>query len=206
MISTQYARVTLAVLIVALIPTLLASYGGARVVEQPPLSQALPGVLEGRTSVPTARKATTILREFDSEDWVERTYAGPGGAPVTLLAVRSYDMKRLYHHPELAISRSDFQRAELLTLETSDGPIDVHVLEAERKGLAAYALLYRGQTVAHPFLFQLRVAPDLLLRGRRPLTLVFAYDQEHVSGGQFEGTSVSQILRSAVDAVRRGPD
>jgi hypothetical protein len=176
--SARYATSTLAVLMVALVPTVMTSYVRQTVVEQPALREALPVVLEDRASVPTDRKASTIRREFDSEDWAEREYRRVGETPVTVLAVRSYDMKRLYHHPELAVSEADYETARVSAVSTPQGQLDVHVLTARdgKPGLAAYALIYRGRTVTNPLLFQLTVAPELLVMGRRPLALVFAED------------------------------
>ena len=201
-LSPRYTTATLVLLALALVPTVLTSYVRTEVTEQPPLRDVLPETLDGRTSVPTNRRATTIKREFDSDDWVEREYSAIGEPSVRVLLVRSYDMKRLYHHPELAVSEADYRASELLTVPTDAGPIDVHVLPpAEgRTGLAAYALLYRGRTVARPLLFQLAVAPDLLLLGRRPMTLVFA--EQRVSGADarmsFEG---SRAVESVIDVL-----
>ena len=201
-LSARYATSTLAVLMVALVPTVMTSYVRQTVVEQPPLREVLPGVLEDRASVPTDRKASTIKREFESEDWVEREYGRIGEAPVRVLAVRSYDMKRLYHHPELAISEADYETARLATVSTPQGPLNVHVLQARdgKPGLAAYALIYRGRTVTNPLLFQLTVAPELLVMGRRPLALVFAEDPAYRFTPELDVVQ-STAVRSVVAAT-----
>lgn len=196
--SARYAAPTLVVLGLALVPTIANSYVGRRVVETPALSDALPTTLDGRPSTPTRRKATTIRREFASEDWVERTYAAGLDRPVTVLAVRSYDMKRLYHHPELAVTEREYENARLVEAQGRDGALDVHVLAGMQGGMAAYALVYRGRTIASPYLFQIRVAPELLLTGQRPLTLVFAEDLE---GDASAGPAQSPAVRSVVAAV-----
>ncbi len=200
-LSSRYLTPTLVLLAVALVPTVVTSYVRGNVAERPPVVDVLPEVLDGRPSLVTNRRATTIKREFDSDDWAEREYTGIGEPPVTVLMVRSYDMKRLYHHPELAVSEADYTAAELVTVPTGAGPIDVHVLPPSegRDGIAAYALLYRGSTIARPLLFQLTVAPDLLLLGRRPMTLVFA---EQRSGAPADGAfAQSRAVESVVAAV-----
>ncbi len=197
--SSKYATPALVALLLALVPTIVNSYVGRKVVETPTLSEALPAVLDGRPSTPTKRKASTIRREFASEDWVEREYAGTGDTPVTVLAARSYDMKRLYHHPELALTEHEYQSAQPVAVATPAGPIHVHVLRGMSSGMAAYALVYRGNTVANPYVFQLSVAPELLLTGQRPLTLVFAED---LSGDAKADPAQSRAVQSVAAAVK----
>jgi len=199
--STRYLTPTLVVLLLALVPTIVNSYVGRRLVETPALTEALPSTLDGRSSSPTRRKATTIKREFASDDWVERAYATGGEHPITVLAVRSYDMKRLYHHPELAVTEHEYEAARLIQVPGAGGSVNVHVLPGMQQSLAAYALIYRGETVASPYVFQLRVAPELLLTGQRPLTLVFAEDPSGTGAGTLEQSPVVRAVVSAVAAL-----
>ena len=201
-LSARYATPTLVVLALALVPTVVNVYVGRKVVEGPPLSEALPSVLAGQMSQPTTRKATTIRREFASDDWVERVYASGLGPGVKVLAVRSYDMKRLYHHPELAISDANYGTAEVHEVPAADGPLAVHVLHGEKGGTAAYALLYKGRTVSNPYLFQLRVAPEFLLLGQRPLTLVFAEDETGRGDQSAADAPAVQRVVAAIAALR----
>lgn len=175
--SSRYATATLIAILLALVPTIVNTYLGRRVVEGPPLADALPPSLLGRFAEPTTRRAATIQREFASDDWAERAYGSFAEGSVAVLAVRSYDMKRLYHHPELALSNHEYEASRVVSVASSAGPLDVHVLPGMNgTGVAAYALVYEGTTVANPFVFQVRVAPRLLLTGQRPLLLVFAED------------------------------
>lgn len=199
--SARYVTPTLVMMVLALVPTIVNSYVGRRVVETPSLAEALPITLDGRPSSPTRRKATTIKREFASEDWVERAYATGAEHPITVLAVRSYDMKRLYHHPELAITEREYQAARLVQVQGPAGPVDVHVLPGMQQSLAAYALIYRGRTVASPYVFQLRVAPELLLTGQRPLTLVFAEDQSGSGSDAVEQSPTVRAVAAAISAL-----
>jgi hypothetical protein len=196
--SARYATPTLVVLLLALVPTIVNSYVGRKVVETPALTDALPATLDGRPSTPTRRKASTIQREFASEDWVERTYTMGLESPVTVLAVRSYDMKRLYHHPELAVTEREYENARLTQVQGPTGAVDIHLLPGMQGGMAAYALVYRGRTIASPYLFQIRVAPELLITGQRPLTLVFAEDP---AGNASAAADQSPAVRSIVAAV-----
>jgi hypothetical protein len=200
-LSARHASTTLVVLLFALIPTVVTTYVGRKVVETPRVSEALPVVLDGRSSSATERKAGNIRREFDSEDWVERTYVAMGADPLTVLVVRSYDMKRLYHHPELAVSNREYERDRVVTVEAGGRAEQVHVLPGTSTGLAAYALIYRGNTIGNPYAFQLRVAPELLLTGRRPLTLVFVEDPAGRDGDDVAGAPAVRALMAAVSAL-----
>ena len=62
-LSPRYTTATLALLALARVPTVVTSYVRGSVVEQPPLRDVLPEVMDGRISSPTNRKATTIKRE-----------------------------------------------------------------------------------------------------------------------------------------------
>lgn len=202
--SARYVTSTLVLLLLALVPTIVNSYVGRQVVESPRLADVIPATLDGRSSTPTQRKASTIRREFASEDWVERAYASGGQSPVTVLAVRSYDMKRVYHHPELAVTDREYATARLVQVESPAGPVDVHVLPGMTSGQAAYALVYRGRTVGSPYLFQIRVAPELLLTGQRPLTLLFAEDPAADASAAPDQSPAVQAVVAAVGALTRG--
>jgi hypothetical protein len=208
--SARYARITFVLVVLALVPTLLAMRPGATVIETPSAADVLPAMLDGRYGVDTGRTGRSVQRAFATDDWVERQYQTSEGRSVTLLVARTHDMKRVYHHPELAVvSGIEFNRARVVEVAAPDRTGDVvhlHVLEGERRALAAYALLYRGETVARPFLFQILVAPDLLLRGRRPMTLVFGLDREFTAGEvPVQEAPVIQLVTAAV-ATLQGRD
>lgn len=204
-LSARYATPVLIALALALVPTVVNSYIGRTVTETPELRAALPEVLGGVTSTPTSRKATTIKREFASEDWVEREFVETSGRRSVVLAVRSYDMKRLYHHPELAVSEVDYEREVSERVDGPGGALDVHVLRSDTgDSVAAYALLFKGRTIGNPYLFQVMQAPELLLFGQRPLTLVFV---EAPAGPRNEGEAAAvRLLVAAVTAVTQTSD
>ena len=204
--SPRYARITLVLLLVALVPTIVNSYIGAVADDGPVLAETVPASPDGFTSVPTNRRDASIRRSFDSTDWVERRYVR-GADDVTVLVVRSFDMKRLYHHPELAVtSGTEYRPGRVEQMEGATGPLNVHVLEGQRSGITTYALVYGDETVAQPLWFQLRVAPELLLRGRRPLTLVMARHEGHVPGSREDGVTggpAVALVRTMVDTLRQ---
>lgn len=201
--APTFAKLTLLLVLVTFTATAPLAYFDWRVVESPLVAEVVSGNLEGLQSVATDRTAGSVRRAFATEDWIERRYTTEAGEPVTLFVVRSYDMKRLYHHPELAIVRGlDLMSEGAQTVSSHSGPVDVHLLRGRAgTGAAAYALLYRNHTVLNPLTFQVRTAVDALLSGRRPMTLVFALAPEHAEADDDPSPALPIVL-AAVDALR----
>jgi hypothetical protein len=129
-------------------------------------------------SKPTGRKAGWVQANLASTDWFERTYRIDAGE-VRLFAARSYDAKRLYHHPELAVLRGlepePAGRADLPG--RPDVPIHIFTTSrGDRKGVAVYTLVNEGRYVRNPILFQVRTSAEWLFSGRKPMTLIMASD------------------------------
>ncbi len=177
MISLRFAPATALVLALALVPTVIHGYKGIRIDDGLTVS-AIPAELGGIMSTPTNRKASWAKDVFASHDWIERTYQ-TSSFPVRLMAARSYDPKRLYHHPELALLRGqEFEPAGTIALPGRP-EVPVHVLKTTRtgqRGTVAYVLLYNGEFVRNPILFQLRTSASLVVSGRRAMTLFLASD------------------------------
>jgi hypothetical protein len=177
MINPRYAAAVAALLAFALIPTVIHSY--LRVTLDDGLkAAAIPATLAGATSVPTARRPGWIRNNFDTDDWTERTYK-VDGLDVTMFAARSFDAKRLYHHPELAVLRGTQATPSGLARATARPDVPLHVLDTERDGrhgVAVYALLYDGRFIEDPIGFQLRTSAELLFTGRKALTLFMTSD------------------------------
>lgn len=173
MISPRYAVAVCAMLVLALVPTAIHVYAGA-VVDDGRNAKAVPQVLNGFASEATNRPAEWGRRRFESQDWIERRYLS-GGDQVVLTVVRSFDLKALYHHPELAAAYgTDFQPARVQTF-VAQPDVPVFVLEPRTEGPAAfYVLRYGDDFVTNPILFQIRTAGELLFTGRRAMTLFFA--------------------------------
>src|SRR4249920_1141545 len=102
MMSSRYARAACAALLLALIPTVIHSYAGI-VVTDDLRAASIPAMLGAYSASPTKRSADWGERRFDSHDWIERQYATESDT-VVLTVIRSYDLKALYHHPELAVA------------------------------------------------------------------------------------------------------
>lgn len=172
MISPRFAVPVAALLALTLVPTVIHSYRGARL-DDGLRAEIIAERLGGMTSSPSGRRDEWVRRNFATADWMERTYK-KDGTEVSLFVARSYDPKRLYHHPELAILRGFQTTPSGLARSQARPEIPLHVIEAgrgERRGITVYALLYDGSFIDNPLLFQLRTSVELLASGRKPLTL-----------------------------------
>ena len=200
MISFRFVPAICALLILPLVPTWIHSYSGA--VTNDGLSAAkIPTTLGDYRGVPSPRNANWGKRRFDSDDWIERTYSN-GPREVRLTVVRSYDLKTLYHHPELAVAYGPGFRPETIERLPSEPEIPIHVLRPAvgQDTSAVYALLYDGRFVANPITFQIRTAGELLFTGRRPMTLFFTTETNVPEGAALDTLPSARLLVSAIDA------
>lgn len=178
MITTRYAAATALVLAFALVPTVIHSYLGLTI-DDGVAVRSIPMTIDGMTSTPTARRQEWVAQRFQTAEWIERVYQ-VDGREVTLFAARSYDAKRLYHHPELALLRGTQTKPAGIARVASAPHIPLHVVRTGRitgeKGVAVYALLADGTFVENPIAYQLRSSARLVVSGRTPMTLVMATD------------------------------
>jgi len=190
-ISARHAWAAAAVLLVAAVPTVLNLY------RQP--AELAPGGLEARLPdlgpcEPGPRTAGGIEDLFGAKDFVTRQYGA-----IELFAARSYDGKKLFHFPELALSYGraatavrDVEGARVIEFANESG---VHV--------AAYALLYGRRSVTRPVRFYLSILPELFVGRREPMTLVYVQGDAPPGGERaFEG-ELRALLARAVDALAR---
>jgi hypothetical protein len=199
MLSSRYAPAVCLALLLTLVPTIIHSYVGV-VVRDGRATASIPMTLMSYTSFPTKHPVDWGESHFDSHDWFERQYT-LGGDNVVLTVVRSYDLKALYHHPELAVAYhyAKFDRDEMGTLP-GRSDIPVHVLSnggATPVGL--YALHYDGRFIDDPIRFQLRTAGELLFTGRKPMTLFFVRDDAGPAGVAPLKLPAAQLLREAIE-------
>lgn len=203
MISTRYAAPLCAVLVVALVPTVIHSYRGLTI-DDGRTTAVIPETLGGLRGQPTGRKASWAAETLQSYDFIERRYQSDP-ADVLLLVARSFDAKRLYHHPELAVLRGTTTAPAGTTTLPGRPDVPIHVLTTSRggrTGVAMYALLYDDTFVARPLLFQLRMSIELLASGRRPMTLFLASDLSGARDRLEEAPSAS-ILMAAIAAFEQ---
>jgi hypothetical protein len=206
MLSSRYAAATCVALLLALVPTIIHSYVGV-VVTDGRATASIPTTLMSYTSFPTKHPVDWGESHFDSHDWFDRTYT-LGGDTVVLTVVRSYDLKALYHHPELAVAyhSAKFDRSEMGTLP-GHPDIPIHVLSNDgATPIGLYALHYDGRFIDDPIRFQLRTAGELLFTGRKPMTLFFVRDDAGPAGVAPLKLPAAQLLREAIEQfLRSGP-
>jgi hypothetical protein len=189
-------------LALALPPTLIHTYAGA-VATDGRRTAAIANELAGYTSMPSRRQAAWGKRRFDSDDWMERRYR-TANDEVLLTVIRSYDLKKLYHHPELAVADAggaSFEPAQVKRFRQHPD-IPVHVLHAAPGGnpaLGLYVLHYDDRFVEDPIWFQLRTAGELLFSVRKPMTLFFAHDVNAPDDADPESLPASSLLFAAID-------
>lgn len=158
----------------ALIPTVMHSYADVRR-DSGPTAQTVEQHLFAVRSRASDRTDRWVRRTFAAVDWMERWYT-VGDRELLLFVARSYDHKRLYHHPELALVKGvDLEENGLAALPDGGRAQQLKARPGSR-GAAAYALVYEGQTVTDPLFVQLRSVTTELLKPRLPMTLVFVFD------------------------------
>jgi hypothetical protein len=199
MLSSRYAPAVCIALLLALVPTIIHSYAGL-VVDDGRATASIPATLSAYSGLPTRRSPDWGKRYFDSHDWFEREYVAPGDK-VVLTVVRSYDLKALYHHPELAVSyhSAKFDRHTTETVaDRRDMPL--HVLtNSNDPAVAMYLLHYDGRFIDDPIRFQLRTAGELLFTGRQAMTLFFVLDEAAPESVAPVELPAARLLLEAVD-------
>jgi hypothetical protein len=202
MISTRYAPAVLVLVACALVPVVMHTYVGAATSDGRQL-HAIPVNLDGLLGTPTSRLPTWAKEPFNSDEWWERTYRS-GADSVVLTVIRSYDVKSVYHHPELAIAYGIPFVSHETTRVTPDRPI--HVLRTrDRRTIVMYALHYGDRFVENPIRFQLRTAGELLVGPRRPMTLFFALQRMASETDAVATQAAGRVLLAAIDQFLAQP-
>ena len=202
MISPRYALAFIVLAIMALVPTLIHSYVGLTS-EDGRTTREIAKSFANLRSEETNRKAKWVKKTFQSRDWIERNYDDKDGGPLLLFVGRSYDPKRLYHHPELALlSGSDLESLGTVYLPQKPAR-PIHLLKGKREeggtGLVIYALLYEDRFIDNPYFFQLKNALSFLFQARRPMTLFFVYDAAPLAERKLEESRAALLLNEAID-------
>lgn len=204
MISSRYAPAVCVLVALALVPTIIHSY--THTVSKDGLTTAaIPLSLEGAPSTQTEHDAAWGQRRFDSFDWIERRYR-LGDGDVLLTVLRSYDLKKLYHHPELDVAYgTGFLRYEVKR-PGSRQDLPLHVLsDLDRQATAVYALHYGAGFIEDPIAFQVRAAGELLFSPRQAMTLLFARDLKPSQAKALEQYPSTRVLLSAIDSFLQSP-
>jgi hypothetical protein len=199
MISDRWVGAIMALVVAALVPTVLHSYVDWRVDNDRPATE-VPLQLDEFAGVSQDAGRSWLRDGFAAIDWIHREYTAPGAIPVSLLVARSFDAKRLFHHPEKAVPYARFTEPVGVVQIASNGRyFPVHLLRGESGAVAAYCLVYDGDFVASSLLFQFRLARQALVQPRKPMTLLFAYDSSRKKARR---TEQSPAVRLVVAATR----
>lgn len=199
MISSRYALLVALLLAVALIPTAIHSYLNSRV-DDGRYTKSIPRVFGGFSFDPiNQHKAQKVKGVFDSEDWIDRIYGNSTGLKVRLFVARSYDYKRLYHHPELGLSRGTDLRLRRVFFLTGKPEMPIHLLRNRSgRGLVGYVLLHDGKFIKDPLIYQFHNALKQLFSPRKAMTLFYVSDSVSTDSADFSETSAAFILGEAV--------
>ncbi len=199
MISSRYAIPVILLLFLALIPTLIHTYAGAELDDGKSVAVVEKG-LNGFISEPYGRHRQEWVDEmFKSQDWFERVYTHPGKNDVRLFVARSYDHKRLYHHPELGLSYGSNLEQQGTVRLTGGQDIPVHLYnQVDGLGFAGYVLLYDDEFVEDPISHQIKNTLALLVSARKPLTLFYISGSYEKPGVDFRETPAAAILAAAI--------
>jgi len=203
MISSRYVIPIILLLTLALLPTFIHSYLGS-MSDDGRSVRSIPTVLAGFSSEPYLRhKDPWVKSLYGSEDWMERIYKNNKGEKIRLFVARSYDFKKLYHHPELALSYASDLKEEGIVMLPGDPEIPVFILRNSKgRGIAAYVLLHEGKFVKDPVSHQIKGAFTQLFSPMKAMTLFYVSDTSSPAAEKFNGTSSASLLAAAIQSFR----
>lgn len=198
MISSRFG-VTVSILIsFALLPTIIHNYVG--ITDKDGLvTQKISTTLSGLSSMPTERRTSWVKEIYASEDWIERRYTAPTGHDIQLFVARSYDFKRLYHHPELGVLHgTDLKLSGKEKLPEIPGLSANLLRNRSGPGIAAYVFLYDGEFIDNPLLFQFRITFRTLISLKKPMTIFLVYEADFPQDAPFNKSLASKILTGSI--------
>jgi len=198
MTSARYALPVALVLMLALIPTVIHVYLGLKT-DDGLSANKIKSKLDNFNSEPTKRQPGWGEDTFGSEDWIERFYTDGQGKTLRLFVGRSYDHKRLYHHPELALSYAKDLRSEGQIRLPGQPEIPVNLLRNDmRPNMAAFVLLYDGKFISNPISHQIQDSLKQLISARKPMTLFYIADDNAPKNTAFIQSSAASLLNKAI--------
>ncbi|WP_394754011.1 hypothetical protein [Crenothrix sp.] len=198
MIASRYATPVAVLLSLALIPTVIHSYLKLAV-DNSASTKAIRADLGEFISVPTRRNLNWGTHTFGCTDWFERTYKDKQGNTARLFVGRAYDHKRLYHHPELALSYAGDLRANGKILLSASQSVPLNLLHHNtRSNIAAYALFFNGQFIDDPVAHQIKNSMSLLVSPEKPMTLFYISEDNLENQTVFEKTLSAKVLKEAI--------
>ncbi len=116
---------------------------------------------------------------FAASAWREGRIASDAlHASISWAIVRSFQPRRLYYQPEMALFSARPTRRSVEWREDGSERLPVHRVwyrpdpSSGASFQVSYLLIYRGEPVANPVRAQLEAAPVLFARGAAPMTLL----------------------------------
>ena len=198
MISSRYALPVTLLLMLALIPTVIHGYLGMKTVDGLSVTH-INTVLDNFTSTPSSRQPGWGEDAFGCDEWIERIYTNEEGKSLRLFVGRSYDHKRLYHHPELALSYAKDLRGIGEIRLPGQPEIPVTLLQNDtRPNMAAFVLLYDGKLIDNPISHQVRDSLKQLISPGKPMTLFYVADDNAAKDTAFIKTPAAALLEKAI--------
>lgn len=201
MITARYALPVVLLLFLTAIPTVIHSYLDLSQDDGVQLKMLNPE-LQGFTSSPSSRNPDYGRDQFDSVDWTEHIYTN-GSKTLRLFIAKGYDHKKLYHHPELALSyHQDLRSIGRISLKNRPDVVITVLNHANEPKSAAYALLYDGKFIGNPISHQISASISLLASAKKPMILFYAADDDSPKGVPFADTALAALLIKAVDTYQ----
>lgn len=198
MISPRYALSVVIIIMLALIPTVIHSYLDLKIDDNVSTHQ-ISDVLGSYVSKPTQRKQEWGADTFACYDWIERIYTNQQGKSVRLFVGRSYDHKRLYHHPELALSYGkDLRKAGEIQYSAQPKILVKLLTNESRPVIGAYALLYDNKLIDNAIIHQLMTSLLQLITPRKPMTLFYVEAENITAKSIFSETDAAFVLENAI--------
>ena len=140
---------------------------------------------------------------FNSEDWFERIYQNKENVKVRLFIARSFDLKALYHHPELALSYAqDLSNKSISTLP-KQAKIPVHILKNDDNSIiVVYVLMHNDTYIKDPIKYQLSESFRLLISQKKPMTLLYTSQTAQPSHSKLNLKTSTTLLTLTIQAFR----
>jgi hypothetical protein len=174
-LSRRYALHAIALLLLPLSPVLIQTYGRYDTDDCAHVQALLGrGPIEGAED-PRGRWVKDL---FSAVQWKEGSLPpGSSSAEFKTAVIRSYDAKKLYHHPESALVRGASLKSrgtEWIEVGGESIPIQrVYYDGADSATIVAFMLVYGSRPVGNPYVAQFTALGRELRRGRTPMTMFF---------------------------------
>lgn len=209
MIATRHTWLVAGLLLVALVPTYFNVYRQPPALEPGALGHAIPADLEDyRDAAPGRHDADWVAEHFASRDFLERKYR-VGTHELELFAARTWDAKKLFHFPELALTYGRSVTAERMEeLTVADRAVPVRVLEFRQRTSvrrSASALFFGKEPVRDPMRFLLRSLPALFVGQREPMTLIYVQGEVDPDHEAALKEALEELLAESAAAFLNGP-